>query len=62
MRVCPSEQYDGRIVQRPWTQPTPAIERLAEQRVRYFDTERLFGQLWIVEKQRLQIRERGTSG
>ena len=62
VRVYPPDQYAGLIVLRPRAQTIPAIERLAEQMVRYLASEPLSGHLWIVEEQRLRVREGGTSG
>ncbi|MHB1558060.1 MAG: DUF5615 family PIN-like protein [Isosphaeraceae bacterium] len=61
VRVYPPDQYAGLVVLRPAAQTIPAIERLAEQMVRYLATETLAGNLWIVEEQRLRIRQGGTS-
>jgi predicted nuclease of predicted toxin-antitoxin system len=61
MRVYPPDQYAGLIVLRPRAQTIPAIERLAEQMVRYLASEPLAGNPWIVEEQRLRIREGGTA-
>lgn len=55
-RVYPPDQYAGLIILRPSRQSIPAIERLAEQMVRYLASEPLVGRLWIVEEQRVRIR------
>lgn len=55
-RAYPPDQYAGLIILRPSRQSIPAIERLAEQMVRYLATEPLVGRLWIVEEQRVRIR------
>jgi predicted nuclease of predicted toxin-antitoxin system len=62
VRVYPPSQYAGLIVLRPRAQNIPAIERLAEQMVQYLVSEPLAGHLWIVEEQRVRIREGGASG
>lgn len=62
VRVYPPDQYAGLIVLRPRSQTVPAIERLAEQMIRYLASETLDGHLWIVEEQRLRVRGGGTSG
>jgi hypothetical protein len=61
VRVYPPDQYSGLIVLRPRAQTIPAIESLTEQMVRYLASEALVGQLWIVEEQRVRIREGRTS-
>jgi predicted nuclease of predicted toxin-antitoxin system len=62
VRAYPPAAYSGLVVLRPRLQTVSAIGRLAEQMVRCLDAEPLAGRLWIVEEQRVRIREGGASG
>ncbi len=62
VRAYPPTAYSGLVVLRPGMQTVTEIVRLIEQMVRYLDNEPLAGRLWIVEEQRLRIREGGDSG
>jgi predicted nuclease of predicted toxin-antitoxin system len=62
VRAYPPAAYSGLIVLRPGMQTVTAIVRLADQMARYLDSETLAGCLWIVEEQRVRIREGGSSG
>lgn len=62
VRVYPPDQFAGLVILRPGIHTIPAIKNLAEQMLRYLASEPLIGFLWIVENQRLRIREGGAGG
>jgi predicted nuclease of predicted toxin-antitoxin system len=57
IRAYPPREYPGLIVLRPRRQSKPRVVSLFEQALPMLDTEPLAGRLWIVEEERIRIRE-----
>jgi predicted nuclease of predicted toxin-antitoxin system len=56
IRVYPPADYAGIIVLRPAVQSIPSVRRLVRQVIALLATERLAGNLWIVDDGRIRIR------
>ena len=57
IRTYPPNQYSGLIVLRLRKQDQPHVVRTVTRLIPVFSTEALHGRLWIVEEDRLRIRE-----
>jgi predicted nuclease of predicted toxin-antitoxin system len=57
IRAYPPNQYSGLIVLRLRKQDQPHVVRTVTRLIPIFSTEALHGRLWIVEEDRLRIRE-----
>ena len=57
IRVYPPEQFPGLIVQRLIWQDKPSILNVLRRITPVFSDETLEGRLWIVEEERIRIRE-----
>lgn len=57
IRMYPPNQYSGLIVLRLRKQDQPHVVRTVTRLIPVFSTEALHGRLWIVEEDRLRIRE-----
>ena len=53
----PPEHFPGLVVLRPTTQARAAVLSLVERIIPLLSTEPLCGKLWIVDPQRIRIRE-----
>ena len=57
IRAYPPSDYHGIIVFRPRTQAKPPVLNLVSRRIPLLESERLTGNLWILQDTGLRIRE-----
>lgn len=57
IRAYPSGSYEGVWVLRPPKQTFKTIEALVRAGVRLSAVERVIGQLWVIDEQRIRIRD-----
>lgn len=58
IRAYPPGSHAGIWVLRPASQTFHAIDRLVQAGVRLASTEKVHGQLWLIDERRIRIRER----